>query len=700
MRLSISIAVAIFILSGGAAMSKNIEANLNGLRLAIDSETGCIMKMSYSNAGTMIDASKDECGIIDLAYPIKKFEPLRLAARFSTGANIDAASDSLTIKWDKLGASRTNFPLNGNVSAIVNFKAQPDGKTIIVTGEITNNSDISVRQVIFPDFFGLAPFAGEDHTILKTCGFGAIPFRELHPTEGRKSTQFCMDAASNTVEYSSGGRFNSMWLRWLDFGGLNGGFSLFPKSWGWDPRYTVRLMHYEFDEKIRMMCIHPDEVKPGETWKSPEFVLTPHDGGWAKGIEPYRAWVNQNLKRDYPLPKHIKEGLGYRSIWMCLGWPDDPKDAAWKVKDLEALTKENVEHGLVEMSVWGWHRGFSLPMQPVYPHLGTQEEFESIIKKSRDLGSTIAPFFSVVLAGPETASKYGLTVSQDMGWTQHTDTIPRFNPPYSSTYAAAHVPLTNELWQKEVLESCKELVDSGITSLGWDQFWNKSSDYNMVELTKKIRAMAKAKDPESSFYGEELWNMEIDAELLDYTWNWGGYSDYQAFINSFPAPRINICISDDVWSVKRGFADNLFMTIFPKKPGSVNGSDWIKSYPEFSKALKQCAKLRKQFLPYFTEGISIGNCLLTEPCLGAHQASYVLPDRIMAIVINESEEREVAFKYNLLPWLKSPSHKYEMRVYDIDGNLLETSEISSRVKSQKTKKLPYLDMVIYEFIAK
>ncbi|MHB1001325.1 MAG: DUF6259 domain-containing protein [Armatimonadota bacterium] len=682
-------------------MSKTVEANLNGLQLSIDSKTGGIVKMSYPGPGTMIDASPGETGMIDLAYPIKQFEPLRLASRFSSDAKIDVTDDSLTVSWSKLGASRTNFPLDGDVSATVRFKAEPDGRSIIMTCEVDNKSKIAVRQVIFPDFYGLVPFGDEDNTIFKSCGFGRTPFRELHPTEGRKSTQFCMDVAAYSGEYTSGGRFSSMVNRWMDLSGFNGGFSVFPRSWGWDPRYTVRLHHSEVEEKLRMLCVHPVEVKPGEKWQSPEFVLTPHQSGWAKGIEPYREWVKQHMKREYPVPKHIREGLGYRTIWMSKFWPEDPQDAVWKAKDLPAIARENVEYGLPEMVIWGSHNFFELPIPPIYPHLGTQAEFAEAIKECKKIGVNAAPFISIVLAGPKTAEKYGLVANPGGGWTQHTETIPRFNPPYSASYAAAQAGPTNPLWQKEALESCKSLIDSGIPSISWDQFWNMAPDINMIELTSKIRAMAKAKDPDSTLSGEELWNMELDANQLDYLWNWGGYGDSQAFTNAFPAPRINACVSDDPWTVKRGFSDNLFLNVFPRKAGSVNGSDWIKNWPELGKALKQCAKLRKQFLPYFTDGVLIGNCILTEPCSAAHVSSYVMPDRVMVLVTNEAaNERTVTFKYNLLPWLKAPSSKYEMRVYDIDGKLLDTKEISSRVKTQTTNKLANLDIAIYEFIAK
>jgi len=62
----------------------------------------------------------------------------------------------------------------------------------------------------------------------------------------------------------------------------------------------------------------------------------------------------------------------------------------------------------------------------------------------------------------------------------------------------------------------------------------------MQDLTARIRDYARKVDPESSFSGEELWNIEVDCEWLDFTWNWGGYRDCQAFVNAFPAPRPNV----------------------------------------------------------------------------------------------------------------------------------------------------------------
>jgi hypothetical protein len=217
----------------------------------------------------------------------------------------------------------------------------------------------------------------------------------------------------------------------------------------------------------------------------------------------------------------------------------------------------------------------------------------------------------------------------------------------------------------------------------------------MNSLSSQIRAYAKQRDPESTFSGEELWNLEIDSAYLDYTWNWGGYRDCRAFTSVFPSPRVNCCITSSAAAVKKAFADNLYLNVFPRKKESVNGSDYITNYPDLSRALKQCAKLRKQFLAYFVGGTLIGECLLTEPSPGTHTCAYVLPDRVMMVVINEGDRREVEVRCDFAPWLASASGNYQVESYDADGKPLGTVETGSRWQG-KLGPIERSDLVVVE----
>src|SRR5207249_4987688 len=141
-----------------------------------------------------------------------------------------------------------------------------------------------------------------------------------------------------------------------DVGGLTGGFSLFQKRWLWDPtelpdiedhREQVTLHLSEVDHKLRLMCLHRVRIEAGQKWQSKDYVLTPHRYGWAEGIEPFRQFVKQNWKREYPVPRHVREGLGYRSFWMCQQYGMNPasKSVVDRFSDLPRLAQEAKEHG-------------------------------------------------------------------------------------------------------------------------------------------------------------------------------------------------------------------------------------------------------------------------------------------------------------------------------------------------------------------
>ena len=251
-----------------------LEATLNGLHLVIDENSGSILQMSYPGVGEMLEAELGKAGMIDLAYPIKEFEVLRLASRYSQGAQVAIYPDSVVIFWDKLGMSRSNFKVDGKVSATVKLVAVPDGQSIIMTAKITNLSETDVRQVIFPDFQGMLPFAGEDKTYFRTGNFANLPFVELAKDETKESTPYMIDAAFYSAQYVGSGMMKNkdMIVRWMDLGGLNGGISLFPKRWGWDPQVPVRLRLSELEPKLRMMCLNDTLIKKGETWQSGEWV--------------------------------------------------------------------------------------------------------------------------------------------------------------------------------------------------------------------------------------------------------------------------------------------------------------------------------------------------------------------------------------------------------------------------------------------
>jgi hypothetical protein len=146
------------------------------------------------------------------------------------------------------------------------------------------------------------------------------------------------------------------------------------------------------------------------------------------------------------------------------------------------------------------------------------------------------------------------------------------------------------------------------------------------------------------------------------------------------------------------FADNLYLNVMPRKKESINGSDYIANHQELSDALKQCARLKKQFLDYFLDGTLVGNCILSQECAGAHIAAYVLPDRVLMILVNQGGKQSIGFDCDLAPWIPSKSGGYTAKSYDGNGAPTSTTDIKALWHGE-TRILEPQEMVIYEFSA-
>jgi len=149
---------------------------LNGLELGIDQGTGSIVRLACPATGAILEGAPASAGLLDVAYPVEAFMPMRLASRFSR-ANFVKDAKALTIRWDRLSPSRTHVPLpEGRVSAQVTIQQATDGRSVIMTCRIENHSDAQIPQVLFPDLWGLKPIHDAQGTQLRLSNDIVFPF--------------------------------------------------------------------------------------------------------------------------------------------------------------------------------------------------------------------------------------------------------------------------------------------------------------------------------------------------------------------------------------------------------------------------------------------------------------------------------------------------------------------------------------------
>jgi hypothetical protein len=682
-----------------AANESVLKTRLNGLDLWLDRETGSLVYLASPATGVLLEGTGEQSGLLDLAYPTNEFAPLRLASRFSK-AQVLHENNRVIIKWEALGPSRDNFPLPaGHVSAQVEVRAADDGRSVILSCRIENHSRAPIPQILFPDLWGLTPSNGVEGTQLRLARGVvrpfAVPFRKPETAPVYFSLDWHEYPAKNppTVEGEIGGYYNQNALRWLDFGGLAGGLSIFQKKWGTMDAPDVLTCRTQLNPMhLRMAWQQKGPINSGETWESGEFWLTAHPGGWAKGIEVFREYVRQ-VNPPRALPAHIQNGIGFRTIWMMQTAEKDPEKANFRYRDIPRAAEDALQHGLDEMVPWSWCDGFTLPIH-YRKALGTEQELLQGIRQAKALGVNVAPFVSVHIILNRAVARYGVKPGHD-DWTYHPELIPPFRPYYAHEGEGTFIHDDNLLWQQDVRAALTEWVDRGMSSLAFDQFIFKEipgQKPGLIKVIEQVRSVARAKDPQSTFCAESATDLELENSILDYTWNWVDYLDAGPIVSVLRSPRLNCNIEDSPMATKRCFLEGLYLNVMPSKPDEPNGTALISERPLLAKALKNVAALRKQFLPYFVEGNALGESVLSR-ATPAFVRGYQLRDRLLVFVLNDRPDAQhVALNIDLSLW--SPkSSTFRVKYFDEAGRLVRNSKVDT------TRWLAVTDLLQPEEIA-
>lgn len=704
--------------------------SMNGLEIGLDEETGNIVQMKHPATGTLLEYPQG-IGIgslLEVSTAAKAEDDKMLSSRYSK-ARLEQSGKTVKVIWDGLessdgkvpgaeinlapvqlsgagqpagkdlatSGSKTAVPAKamGKVSAEVTIGPAPDGRSMVMSCAIRNGLDTPLRTVRFPDLRGFKAIDGSENTRLMLPRMTLYPFTPGGYEMAPRNAFVTQNGKWKVM--SSIGYYGPLALRWLDYGGFKGGISMFQRKWRtWEtkPADVPSVMTQRAgagEDSLSILWAHDAEIKPGETWTSGEFWLTPHEGGWAKGIEVFREYARQ-ARPARALPSHVRDGLGFQSVWMMLHPMDmDPQYAAFKYKDIVAAARDARDHGIDELAPWFWTRNFELPL-PTVDALGTRKDFLAGIRKAKRLGVNVAPFISVTLVRNRLAPRYGAPQAAE-SWAYHPELIPAFRAEYVdhlNLMEGIQVAGNNKVWLQDVQDALAEWIGRGLYSFGWD-LWGPSPE--LVERISKMRELARSKDPESTYYGESLAGLECE-NLLDYTWNWVDEVNADPFLSVLKSPRLN-CNVEGPMAAKMAFMGGYYLNVMPRKPDQANATSLISEIPELSKAVKECAALRKQFLAYFVEGDPIGDSMLREPS-SAFVRGHLLGGKMLVFVLNDHDKPQtVSIKSSLGLWLPK-AENYQVKTYDSTGKELQTNLAHGSEWSGITRTLAPCELAIFE----
>ncbi|MEJ7595745.1 MAG: hypothetical protein WKF77_29900 [Planctomycetaceae bacterium] len=248
---------------------------------------------------------------------------------------------------------------------------------------------------------------------------------------------------------------------------------------------------------------------------------------------------------------------------------------------------------------------------------------------------------------------------------------------------------------------------------------------DFVEAVRGFRAIIRPLDPEATFAGEPYFgNIERAAQVLDYTWNWVDYLEATPYVNTLGVPRLNCNIESDPRVVKMAFAENLYLNLMPKVPDDNNGTKLLSEEPALAEAVREVATLRRKFLPYFIDGVALGESVLAKPaCRHVREnlagetggalfrapkfeypavfvRGYQLDKKLLLIVLNNDDRpREIDLACNLSLWLPADG-PYRVRHLDPTGEVLRTETLprdgSDAPRTLRTRSLKPLELGLLE----
>lgn len=299
----------------------------------------------------------------------------------------------------------------------------------------------------------------------------------------------------------------------------------------------------------------------------------------------------------------------------------------------------------------------------------------------RDLGVNFSMFISVVTLEPEANKRFGGPGTTESGWSYHTEAIPAQNPGYYTSYAGTHVNTSDQAWQDAVLESIDDLLAKGTHSISWDEYVRTPGERTIDWLAAEILKRTRRNNPIASFASECTSTYETESLVIHYIWNWREITvglfntphrmaDYAApALSVWRAPRMNLNVEDDPVKIIKGFTDNLYLNLLMRKPNHIWGSAWFHDLPEIHALIKDLSALRRQFLPYFTSGILLGDGVMDRDWTELHVAGYLLPSKLLLFVLNDRGKtcRSAKIGVDLARWFKIGSQRGEMKVYNLKG---------------------------------
>lgn len=551
---------------------------------------------------------------------------------------------------------------------------QPDSDEINYECKVVNNSPYMVTQVFFPWVSGIESIESRDGDRVILCNKKLVVRDAL--ADGSYFGWLPGKLAISYPDYPSSG-YNFQ-LPWVHYGGDREGLYVASKDHTGEHHRFYMQNEYpmkSFDKKRMIYSVAWNfcpYLKSGE-WRSPELVLSPHQGDWHAAADKFR----ETLKSWYQMPdtpRSSRESIGSANLIFRTNFDE-----------LVEMAEDAKQYGVTDVTTWQQDVLYPRPLtkdDPANYRVGIIEEawgglkrLRSCNEKVRAMGmSTIVIFNSLlwVIASLEEELRQKADEWALHGWDGTTRGGPRIEHTLWSCYGASPVPYIDNAWEFSLgmLQMCpgvekfkeftiRNVADAIKETKYQGHFFDMSStepvcfnpDHQHASpkapseevpvLMRDLKARMRQNDSQALLVGEGAEMRATQYYDLCWMWNVWGLDNTTAYPveilrYSMPWLRIAIALDDNFAVANKLFVLGIYLAFFNRNYHceTVKLSDW----PEFAQHIKKLAKLRKAVLNFMVDGQFVDDLGLQ--CKGAYAKVYQRVDGLAVVVAETTGQRQ------------------------------------------------------------
>lgn len=601
------------------------------IRIEIDSSSGNIIGLRNKRTGREYIAAREWAKAFRLNVPLPgrvtgfnaDYSANALDSWSQTGCTITHARNeriqNLRVHYASLRSDVGEFPIE--VTYTIRLADGSDEARLEL--ELENGTQHQVREVFFPWISGVREV--ED---VATDTFVA-PNMIYHGTELRNH----FNAEANWEEYPylldtpTWPDGYSLAMPWMNYGGETEGLYLASLSRVGIHHILILQDYGPIHHPILSFAwAFESYVAAGKSWKSPELVLSLHEGDWHRAADRYRASLAGWYQRA-DTPREFRESFAsFNSFYTKRDF-----------MQLAELAEDIRRYDLHHLVMWNFGDYYPKVMEPDDlsvdpPRLGQfaaqwggPERLRAANRKAKDLGVKAGIIFSQRVWNKETLTPdlrqlaEAWAIRREAGdpiWTSWDHS--HFGAERWSTHQDSFGHLdyvmcsAQEGYREFAIRNVRGVLkEGGYGMMFFDQIvegnlcfskMHRHADVSApaiatLEFARKLRDGMKSDNPDAILIGEG-WEV-LSSQHLDCGWVWRVQPNPEVLRYTLPWVINAAAVNVDRGLANKYFVLGIHLAIIP---GGIESGKTLSDFPEFAEHMKRLTAFRKSTQQFWTDG--------------------------------------------------------------------------------------------------